>query len=147
MITINLELIADAILFIVAVVAIIFLISFLKKASQLVKSINDIVDKNSNNIDNTIDKLPGLLDEANKLVDNVNDIVNDPNLKMAISKANDTMTNVNLISEDVKDTVNYFGETAIVGADSFGEGIASVTDYATTIRDVVDIVKDVIAGR
>ncbi|MGO3018301.1 MAG: DUF948 domain-containing protein [Anaerococcus sp.] len=147
MITINLELIADAILFIVAVVAIIFLISFLKKASQLVKSINDIVDKNSNNIDNTIDKLPGLLDEANKLVDNVNDIVNDPNLKMAISKANDTMTNVNLISEDVKDTVNYFGETAIVGADSFGEGIASVTDYATMIRDVVDIVKDVIAGR
>src|SRR5699024_10247815 len=147
MITINLELIADAILFIVAVVAIIFLISFLKKASQLVKSINDIVDKNSNNIDNTIDKLPGLLDEANKLVDNVNDIVNDPNLKMAISKANDTMTNVNLISEDVKDTVNYFGETAIVGADSFGEGIASVTDYATTIRDVVDIVIDVIAGR
>lgn len=147
MITINLELIADAILFIVAVVAIIFLISFLKKASQLVKSINDIVDKNSNNIDNTIDKLPGLLDEANKLVDNVNDIVNDPNLKMAISKANDTMTNVNLISEDVKDTVNYFGESAIVGADSFGEGIASVTDYATMIRDVVDIVKDVIAGR
>lgn len=147
MVTINLKLIGDVILFIVAVVAIVFIIQFFKKAGKLVDSVNEIVDKNTNHIDNAIEKLPGLVDEANKLVDNVNDIVNDPNLKMAISKANDTMTNVSMISEDVKDTVNYFGETAIDGADYFGEGIASVTDYATMIRDVVDIVRDVIAGR
>lgn len=147
MVTINLELIGDVILFIVIIIAIIALIGFLKKASKLVSSVNEIVDKNSIHIDNTIEKLPGLVDEANKLVDSANDIANDPNLKMAISKANDTMTNVSMISADVKDTVNYFGESAIDGADYFNEGFASVTDYATMIRDVVDIVRDVIAGR
>lgn len=147
MITINLELIAYTILFIVALVAIVFLIGFLSKASKLVKSINDILENNSKNIDSTVEKIPNLLDQANNLVDSVNGIVNDPNLKIAISKANDTLTNVNLISEDIKDTVNYFGETAIEGADSFGQGIASVKDYTTMIKDVVDIVKDVVSGK
>ncbi|MDD7306494.1 MAG: DUF948 domain-containing protein [Peptoniphilaceae bacterium] len=147
MVTINLKLIADVILFIVAVIAIVFLIQVLVKVSKLLDTVNGIVNKNSSHIDKTIEKLPDLVDTANNLVVNVNDIVNDPNLKMAISKANDTITNVSMISEDVKDTVNYFGETAIDGADSFGEGIASVSDYATMIRDVVDIVRDVIAGR
>lgn len=146
-ITIDLQLIANAILVVLGIIAIIFLILFLKNASDLLKSVKKVVDKNSNYLDDAIEKIPGLVNEANRLVGNINDIASDPNLKMAISKANDTITNVSIISEDVRDTVNYFGETAIDSADTFGEGISSITDYASMIKDVVDIVRSVIAGR
>ena len=51
------------------------------------------------------------------------------------------------ITVDIKDTVNYFGESVIDTTDTFGEGIASINDYASLIMDVFDIVKSVISGR
>ena len=51
MVTINLRLIGDIILVLVGVIAIVFLAMFLKKASGLVQSIQKIVDKNEDNLD------------------------------------------------------------------------------------------------
>lgn len=147
MVTINIRLIADIILLLVGIIAIIFLALFLKNAIGLVKSIQKIVDKNEDNLDNVINKLPALVDQANILVDNVNGLVSDPNLKMAISNANLAISNVSDITVDVKDTVNYFGESVVDTTDTFGEGIASINDYASLIMDVADIVRNVIAGR
>ena len=147
MVTINLRLIGDIILVLVGIIAIVFLAMFLKKASGLVQSIQKIVDKNEDNLDNVINKLPNLVDQANILVENVNGLVSDPNLKMAISNANLAISNVSDITVDIKDTVNYFGESVIDTTDTFGEGIASINDYASLIMDVFDIVRSVISGR
>ena len=57
MVTINLRLIGDIILVLVGIIAIVFLAMFLKKASGLVQSIQKIVDKNEDNLDNVINKL------------------------------------------------------------------------------------------
>ena len=147
MVTIDLRLVGDLILILVGIIAIIFLISFLKNAGAALNSLQELIDKNSKNIDETMEKIPGLVSKAENLVDNLNDVVNDPNLKMAIEKANDTITNVSLITDDVKDTVNYFGSYAVDSVDTFGEGISSITDYASLIKDVIDIVRSVISGR
>ena len=147
MVTINLRLIGDIILVLVGIIAIVFLAMFLKKASGLVQYIQKIVDKNEDNLDNVINKLPNLVDQANILVENVNGLVSDPNLKMAISNANLAISNVSDITVDIKDTVNYFGESVIDTTDTFGEGIASINDYASLIMDVFDIVRSVISGR
>lgn len=147
MVTINIRLIADIILFLVGVIAIVFLALFLKNATTLVKSLQKIVNENDDKIKDVIDKLPTLVNQANTLVDNVNGLVSDPNLKMAISKANLAISNVSDITLDVKDTVNYFGESFVDTADTFEEGIASINDYASLIMDVFEIVRNVIAGR
>lgn len=106
-----------------------------------------MLDKNSNNLDQVITKLPELAEQANTLVANVNSIAADPNLKMAIAKANDTMTNVNSITDDIRDTVNYVGVTAVDSVDTLGAGVASITDYSTLIMDVIDIARSVMSGR
>ena len=147
MLTINFNLLGNIILTIVGIVALVYLILTLKSANELVKKIHGVLDKNEDNIDQVIDKLPGVVDQANMLVNNVNTVVQDPNLRMAIAKANDTMTNVSSITDDIRDTVNYVGETAIDSIDTVGAGIASVGDYSSLVIDVVDIVKNVISGR
>ena len=147
MITINFNLLANVILTIVGIVALVYLILTLSSVNKLVKSFQGVLDKNEDNLDQVIDRLPDVVDQANMLVNNVNTIVQDPNLRMAIAKANDTMTNVNSITGDIRDTVNYVGETAIDTVDSVGAGIASVGDYSSLIMDVVDIVRNVISAR
>ena len=144
---IDFNFLGNFILTLVGIIALVFLILALKNISSLVKSVQEILDKNADNVDDIIEKLPGVVDQANMLVSNVNTVVQDPNLRMAIAKANDTMTNVNSITDDIRDTVNYVGETAIDSIDTVGAGIASVGDYSSLIIDVVDIVKGVISGR
>lgn len=144
-ITIDFDLLGNIIITILAILALVFLVLVLVKVNKLLGSAQEVLDKNSNNIDQVIKKLPHLTDEASSLV-NVNGIVTDPNLKMAIAKVNDTMTSVNSIADDVKDTVNYVGITAVDSVDTFGAGVASITDYSSLIIDVIDIVKNVIAG-
>ena len=131
---------------VLAILALIFLVLVLVKVNKLLGSIQEVLNKNSSNIDNVINKLPHLTNEATALVDNVNSVVTDPNLKMAIAKVNDTMTSINSIADDIKDTVNYVGITAVDSVDTFGAGVASITDYSSLIMDVIDIVKNVIAG-
>lgn len=145
-ITIDFELLGNIILSILGILALVFLVLVLVKLNKLLGSAQDILDKNSNNIDQVIDKLPSIASQANDLVNNINGIVTDPNLKMAIAKVNDTMTNVNSISDDIRDTVNYVGVTAVDSVDTIGSGVASITDYSSLVMDVIDIVKNVIAG-
>lgn len=147
MVTINLSALGNAILVILGIIALVFLVIVLKNLSKLIKSANEVLEDNRNSIDITIEKIPGIVDDAERLVGNVNELVADPNIKMAISKANDTLTNVSMISEDVKDTVNYFGETAIDTADTFSEGVTSVSDYALMVKDVIDILRNVIGNK
>lgn len=144
---IDFNFLGNFILTLVGIIALVFLILALKNINSLVKSVQEILDKNADNVDDIIEKLPGVVDQANMLVSNVNTVVQDPNLRMAIAKANDTMTNVNSITDDIRDTVNYVGETAIDSIDTVGAGIASVGDYSSLIIDVVDIAKSVISGR
>ena len=141
-VTIDFNLLGNIILTILAILALIFLVLVLVKVNKLLGSVQEVLNKNSSNIDNVITKLPHLTDEATGLVENVNSVVTDPNLKMAIAKVNDTMTSVNSIADDVKDTVNYVGITAVDSVDTFGAGVASITDYSSLIMDVIDIVKD-----
>lgn len=145
-ITIDFNLLGNIIISVLAILALIFLVLVLVKANKLLGSIQDVLNNNSSNIDSVIAKLPELTNGASNLVSNVNSIVTDPNLKMAIAKVNDTMTSVNSIADDVKDTVNYVGITAVDSVDTFGAGVASITDYSSLIMDVIDIVKNVIAG-
>lgn len=145
-ITIDFNLLGNIIMSVLAILALIFLVLVLVKVNKLLGSVQEILNKNSSNIDNVITKLPHLTNEATSLVENVNGVVTDPNLKMAIAKVNDTMTSVNSIADDVKDTVNYVGITAVDSVDTFGAGVASITDYSSLIIDVIDIVKNVIAG-
>ena len=145
-VTIDFDLLGNIIMTVLAILALVFLVLVLVKVNKLLGSVQGILDKNSRNIDNVITKLPHLTDEASSLVENVNNVVTDPNLKMAIAKVNDTMTSVNSIADDVKDTVNYVGITAVDSVDTFGAGVASITDYSSLIIDVIDIVKNVIAG-
>ncbi|MBP2014968.1 hypothetical protein [Anaerococcus degeneri] len=145
-ITIDFNLLGNIIISILAILALIFLVLVLVKVNKLLGSVQEVLNKNSSNIDNVITKLPHLTNEATSLVENVNSVVTDPNLKMAIAKVNDTMTSVNSIADDVKDTVNYVGITAVDSVDTFGAGVASITDYSSLIIDVIDIVKNVIAG-
>lgn len=145
-ITIDFYLLGNIIMSVLAILALIFLVLVLVKVNKLLGSIQEVLNKNSSNIDNVINKLPHLTNEATALVDNVNSVVTDPNLKMAIAKVNDTMTSINSIADDVKDTVNYVGITAVDSVDTFGAGVASITDYSSLIMDVIDIVKNVIAG-
>ncbi|MDO4594857.1 MAG: hypothetical protein Q4B52_05705 [Tissierellia bacterium] len=147
LVTINLSAIGNAILTILGILALIFLIVVLKNVASLLKTISNVVDKNRDSIDTTIEKLPVIVDNADRLVGNINTIVADPNIKMAVAKANDTLTNVSRISEDVKDTVNYFGETAIDTADTLDGGVSSITDYVYMVKDVVDILRNVIASK
>ena len=147
MITINFNLLGNIILTIVGIVALIFLIMTLSNANKLVKSFQGILEKNEDNLDDVINKLPSVVDQANTLVNNINTIVQDPNLRMAIAKANDTMTNVSSISDDIRDTVNYVGVTAVDSIDTVNAGISSVSDYSSLIMDVIDIVKNVISGK
>lgn len=140
-VTIDFNLLGNIILTILAILALIFLVLVLVKVNKLLGSVQEVLNKNSSNIDNVITKLPHLTDEATGLVENVNSVVTDPNLKMAIAKVNDTMTSVNSIADDVKDTVNYVGITAVDSVDTFGAGVASITDYSSLIMDVIDIVK------
>lgn len=144
--TIDFNLLGNIIISVLAILALIFLVLVLVKANKLLGSIQDVLNNNSSNIDSVIAKLPELTNGASNLVSNVNSIVTDPNLKMAIAKVNDTMTSVNSIADDVKDTVNYVGITAVDSVDTFGAGVASITDYSSLIMDVIDIVKNVIAG-
>ena len=145
-ITIDFNLLGNIIMSVLAILALIFLVLVLVKVNKLLGSVQEVLNKNSSNIDNVITKLPHLTNEATSLVENVNSVVTDPNLKMAIAKVNDTMTSVNSIADDVKDTVNYVGITAVDSVDTFGAGVASITDYSSLIMDVIDIVKNVIAG-
>ena len=145
-VTIDFDLLGNIIMTVLAILALVFLVLVLVKVNKLLGSVQGILDKNSSNIDNVITKLPHLTNEARSLVENVNNVVTDPNLKMAIAKVNDTMTSVNSIADDVKDTVNYVGITAVDSVDTFGAGVASITDYSSLIIDVIDIVKNVIAG-
>ncbi|WP_311481889.1 hypothetical protein [uncultured Anaerococcus sp.] len=145
-ITIDFYLLGNIIMSVLAILALIFLVLVLVKVNKLLGSIQEVLNKNSSNIDNVINKLPHLTNEATALVDNVNSVVTDPNLKMAIAKVNDTMTSINSIADDIKDTVNYVGITAVDSVDTFGAGVASITDYSSLIMDVIDIVKNVIAG-
>ena len=145
-VTIDFDLLGNIILTILAILALVFFLLLLVKVNKLLGSVQEVLNKNSSNIDNVITKLPHLTDEATGLVENVNSVVTDPNLKMAIAKVNDTMTSVNSIADDVKDTVNYVGITAVDSVDTFGAGVASITDYSSLIMDVIDIVKNVIAG-
>ena len=145
-ITIDFNLLGNIIISILAILALIFLVLVLVKVNKLLGSVQEVLNKNSSNIDNVITKLPHLTNEATSLVENVNSVVTDPNLKMAIAKVNDTMTSVNSIADDVKDTVNYVGITAVDSVDTFGAGVASITDYSSLIIDVIDIVKNVITG-
>lgn len=145
-ITIDFNLLGNIIISVLAILALIFLVLVLVKANKLLGSIQDVLNNNSSNIDSVIAKLPELTNGASNLVSNANSIVTDPNLKMAIAKVNDTMTSVNSIADDVKDTVNYVGITAVDSVDTFGAGVASITDYSSLIMDVIDIVKNVIAG-
>ncbi|SRR5699024_4704288 len=145
-VTIDFDLLGNIIMTVLAILALVFLVLVLVKVNKLLGSVQGILDKNSSNIDNVITKLPHLTNEASSLVENVNNVVTDPNLKMAIAKVNDTMTSVNSIADDVKDTVNYVGITAVDSVDTFGAGVASITDYSSLIIDVIDIVKNVIAG-
>ena len=145
-VTIDFNLLGNIIMSILAILALIFLVLVLVKVNKLLGSVQEVLNKNSSNIDNVITKLPHLTNEATSLVENVNSVVTDPNLKMAIAKVNDTMTSVNSIADDVKDTVNYVGITAVDSVDTFGAGVASITDYSSLIIDVIDIVKNVIAG-
>ncbi|MEQ0487541.1 hypothetical protein ABLW17_00540 [Anaerococcus murdochii] len=145
-ITIDFNLLGNIIMSVLAILALIFLVLVLVKVNKLLGSVQEVLNKNSSNIDNVITKLPHLTNEATSLVENVNSVVTDPNLKMAIAKVNDTMTSVNSIADDVKDTVNYVGITAVDSVDTFGAGVASITDYSSLIIDVIDIVKNVIAG-
>ena len=147
MVTINFNLLGNIILTRVGIVALVFLIKTLASVNKLVGSVQEVLDKNADNLDDVIEKLPGVVDQANSLVANVNTVVQDPNLRMAIAKANDTMTNVNSITDDIRDTVNYVGETAVDSIDTVGAGIASVGDYSSLIMDVIDIVRNVISGR
>ena len=147
MVTINFNLLGNIILTIIGIIALIYLIMTLKSANELVKKVHGVLDKNEDNIHQVIAKLPGVVDQANMLVNNVTTVVQDPNLRMAIAKANDTMTNINSITDDIRDTVNYVGETAIDSIDTVGAGIASVGDYSSLVMDVVDIVRNVISGR
>ena len=145
-ITIDFNLLGNIIITILSILALIFLVLVLVKFNKVLGSIQEVLNKNSSNIDSVITKLPHLTNEASDLVSNINNIVTDPNLKMAIAKVNDTMTSVNSIADDVKDTVNYVGITAVDSVDTFGAGVASITDYSSLIMDVIDIVKSVIAG-
>lgn len=145
-ITIDFNLLGNIIMSVLAILALIFLVLVLVKVNKLLGSVQEVLNKNSSNIDNVITKLPHLTNEATNLVENVNSVVTDPNLKMAIAKVNDTLTSVNSIADDVKDTVNYVGITAVDSVDTFGAGVASITDYSSLIIDVIDIVKNVIAG-
>lgn len=145
-ITIDFNLLGNIIMSVLAILALIFLVLVLVKVNKLLGSVQEVLNKNSSNIDNVITKLPHLTNEATSLVENVNSVVTDPNLKMAVAKVNDTMTSVNSIADDVKDTVNYVGITAVDSVDTFGAGVASITDYSSLIIDVIDIVKNVIAG-
>lgn len=147
MLTINVDLLGNIILTILGIVALVFLVLLLKNLNSLVTKVQGVLDKNSDNLDQVIDKLPNIADQANTLVANVNTIVADPNLKMAIAKANDTMTNVKSITDDLRDTVNYVGVTAVDSVDTLGAGVASITDYSTLIMDVIDIARNVISGR
>ena len=145
-ITIDFNLLGNIIMSVLAILALIFLVLVLVKVNKLLGSVQEVLNKNSSNIDNVITKLPHLTNEATSLVENVNSVVTDPNLKMVIAKVNDTMTSVNSIADDVKDTVNYVGITAVDSVDTFGAGVVSITDYSSLIIDVIDIVKNVIAG-
>lgn len=143
----GLKFFGDIILVILGILALVFIAMFFKNANNLVKSAKSIVDKNSSSIEDTMDKLPGLLEDARNLVDKAEGIVSDPNLKETIAKANDTMTNVKLMTDDLKDTVNYLGEGVVDTTDAFADGIGSIKDYASMITDAIDIARSIFHGK
>ncbi|MCI5839637.1 MAG: hypothetical protein SOZ89_06315 [Peptoniphilaceae bacterium] len=143
MITINVELIGQTIITILSIVALVVLILLLKNISKFVSKLNKLIDENHTKVNDVVSKAPSIAEDAKRLISNVNDVVADPNVKLAISKVNDTMDNVSSISSDVKDTVDYFGKTAVDTADTLESGMNSIVDYAYMAKDVVEIIKDV----
>ncbi|MBC2576024.1 hypothetical protein [Peptostreptococcus canis] len=97
----------QTILFILAIlgcVVLIFLIIFLKKLSNLISRIDDLINQNSTNVGLTIAKLPSLISGVDSVVDNAKDVSD-----VAVDFASDALVAKEKIKSGISTSVNIAG--------------------------------------
>ena len=119
------------ILFLLGATALIFIILVLSKLLNVLKNVNSIVEGNKENIDKTIEKLPGITDNALEITDM---------LKNNMSDIQGVFESIGKISDTVKKGVDTINNDIILKA-------KSIVDIIDAVKKMFDKKKETVKKR
>lgn len=134
------------ILLALGIIALFFLVKVLIGVSKLLKTADEIIRLNKSEIDSVIKTLPSISKNVDNVISNTDKLIEKvtPNVESAMEDFSYISANVLKISDDISDTVELIGMTTADTVDSLQYSVNSFTGYISTIKGIVDTVKNII---
>lgn len=135
-----------ALLVIVGIVVLVLLAKVLLSLSKTMTVLNKVVEDNQENINESLKFLPSISNSADGILKEAKVMVTEvkPNLVSTITEVQGITTNVNKLSGDAVDTVEYVAMTAVDTMDNLTTGVSSATDYIALIKNILESIKSVL---
>lgn len=134
------------ILLALGIIALFFLVKVLIGVSKLLKTADEIIRLNKSEIDSVIKTLPSISKNVDNVISNTDKLIEKvtPNVESAMEDFSYISANVLKISDDISDTVELIGMTTADTVDSLQYSVNSFIGYISTIKGIVDTVKNII---
>lgn len=133
-------------LLVLLIVAVFVLIQVLKNIKTVTSTLQEVVDKNSEELDAAVKSIPVLTERLDHTLDKVNTILDDSSdsIVESLAQAKTTLQNANRLSSDVADTVQYVATTAVDTADLISSNINRGNSTLNYAKEILRVVRDVL---
>ena len=146
MVTIDLDLTLRVILYLVAIVCLLFCIYFFVKLIKMFGRINTILEKSEESLISSAEKLPDLIENTDKAIVNANEILEKTDEILADKKEDitESIENVNLTFENVKDITEDINVSTRFVAEQVVDTTMDIRENVDIMIDKVDMIMNII---
>ena len=146
MVTIDLDLTLRVILYLVAIVCLLFCIYFFVKLIKMFGRINTILEKSEESLISSAEKLPDLIENTDKAIVNANEILEKTDEILANKKEDitESIENVNLTLENVKDITEDINVSTRFVAEQVVDTTMDIRKNVDIMIDKVDMIMNII---
>lgn len=135
-----------AVLILVGIVVLINLVRILANLLKITKMLSELFDENKEGINLSLKKLPTIVENVDGSIASANTLLKNSSQDIveSISATKTTLTGVSRISTDVADGLEYVTRTVADTADTVSMGISDASTKMTYIKEIIEIVSDIL---
>lgn len=133
-------------LIIVGIVVLVLLAKVLMSLSKTMNVLSKIAEDNQENLNQTLANLPSISKSAEEIMSQADVMIKEvkPSLVTTLTEVQGITSNVNKLSGDAVDTVEYVALSAVDSMDSLTKGVSSATDYVALIKQILESIKSIL---
>lgn len=143
MVTIDLDLTLRVILYLVAIVCLLFCIYFFVKLIKMFGRINTILEKSEESLISSAEKLPDLIENTDKAIINANEILEKTDEILADKKEDitESIENVKDITEDINVSTRFVAEQVVDTTMDIRENVDIMIDKVDMIMNIIETIR------